>query len=85
VSILVRKKQNKSNILEIPRHVAIIMDGNARWAKSRKLPIRVGHKFGSDNLIKVAKNCIELGVKYLSVYAFSTENWNRPKMKLITL
>ncbi len=79
MSILTKKKQVKPDILEIPKHVAIIMDGNARWAKLRKLPIKAGHKFGSDNLIKVAKNCIELGIKYLSVYAFSTENWNRPK------
>jgi len=63
----------------IPNHIAIIMDGNARWSKARKLPVQVGHKAGSENLRKVAQSAIELGVKNLTVYAFSSENWNRPK------
>ncbi len=64
---------------KIPDHIAIIMDGNARYAKSKSLPIKVGHKIGSDNVQKIANNCIEIGVKYLTIYAFSSENWNRPK------
>lgn len=69
----------KKSALKIPQHIAIIMDGNARWAKKRGLPLQVGHKFGAENLQKVAENCIELGVKFLTVYAFSSENWSRPK------
>jgi undecaprenyl diphosphate synthase len=62
----------------IPQHVAIIMDGNARWAKSKNLPLSLGHKAGSENLRKVAESCIEIGISYLTVYAFSSENWDRP-------
>ena len=65
--------------LKVPHHNAIIMDGNARWAKKRGLPLQIGHKTGSQNLQKIAQDCIDLGVKILSVYAFSSENWNRPK------
>jgi undecaprenyl diphosphate synthase len=61
------------------------MDGNARWAKSKALPLSIGHKTGAQNLRKVAKNCIEVGVKYLTVYAFSSENWNRPKKEVTYL
>ena len=64
---------------KIPSHIAIILDGNGRWAKKRKLPRTFGHKVGADNLNKTAINCSKLGIKVLSVYAFSTENWNRPK------
>jgi len=63
----------------IPKHIAIIMDGNGRWAKNRKLPRAEGHRRGSISLKETLKACMELGVKYLSVYAFSTENWNRPR------
>ncbi len=63
----------------IPCHIAIILDGNGRWAKKRKLPRTFGHKVGADNLKKTTINCSKLGIKVLSVYAFSTENWNRPK------
>ena len=65
--------------LKVPAHVAIIMDGNYRWAKSRKLPLQVGHKKGTDNIEKISDACIEIGVKYLTIYAFSSENWDRPK------
>jgi undecaprenyl diphosphate synthase len=64
---------------KIPRHVAIIMDGNARWAKSKNLPLKLGHKKGSENVQKISEACIEIGVKFLTIYAFSSENWNRPK------
>ena len=60
-----------------PRHIAIIMDGNGRWAKLRGLPRNAGHKAGAETFRRIAKHCNELGVKYLTVYAFSTENWKR--------
>ena len=66
----------------IPQHIAMIMDGNGRWAKKRKLPRTLGHKKGSENLKNIALICNEIGVKALSVYAFSTENWNRPKAEV---
>jgi undecaprenyl diphosphate synthase len=65
-------------ITKIPHHVGIIMDGNGRWARSRGLPRVAGHKAGTDNLRRVLRACSDLGVKVLSVYAFSTENWGRP-------
>ncbi len=61
----------------IPTHVAIIMDGNRRWAKKRLLPTNMGHKEGANRLEDIAKYCKEVGIKYLTVYAFSTENWKR--------
>ena len=77
-----KKTQNLDSNLKVPNHIAIIMDGNARWAKKRGLPLQVGHKNGSQNLQKISQDCIDLGVKILSVYAFSTENWNRPKKEV---
>ncbi|NMB54737.1 MAG: isoprenyl transferase [Leptolinea sp.] len=62
----------------IPTHVAIIMDGNGRWAKARGLPRLAGHKAGTENLRRVIRACVEFGIKYLTIYAFSTENWGRP-------
>jgi undecaprenyl diphosphate synthase len=62
----------------LPRHVAIIMDGNGRWAISRGLPRLAGHKAGTENLRKVIRASVEFGIKYLTIYAFSTENWGRP-------
>ena len=64
---------------KIPQHIAIIMDGNGRWAKKRGLPRAAGHKVGADSLREILKVSAEIGVKYLTVYAFSTENWRRPK------
>ena len=61
----------------VPRHIAIIMDGNGRWAKMRGLPRNAGHKAGAETFRRIAKHCNELGVQYLTVYAFSTENWKR--------
>ncbi|HUH96322.1 MAG TPA: isoprenyl transferase [Anaerolineales bacterium] len=63
---------------KIPRHVAIIMDGNGRWALSRGLPRMAGHKAGTENLRRIMRASVEFGVKYLTIYAFSTENWGRP-------
>jgi undecaprenyl diphosphate synthase len=62
----------------LPRHVAIIMDGNGRWAISRGLPRLAGHKAGTENLRRVIRASVEFGIKYLTIYAFSTENWGRP-------
>jgi undecaprenyl diphosphate synthase len=64
---------------KIPNHIAIILDGNGRWAKKRRLPRTFGHKVGAENLKTTTINCSKLGIKALSVYAFSTENWSRPK------
>ncbi len=61
-----------------PNHVAIIMDGNGRWAISRGLPRLAGHRAGTENLRRVIEACVEFGVQYLTLYAFSTENWGRP-------
>ena len=66
-----------SDEFKIPQHVAIILDGNGRWAKQRHMPRNFGHKAGSDNLEQVIEDAWDLGIKYLTVYAFSTENWKR--------
>lgn len=63
---------------KVPRHVAIIMDGNGRWARSRGLPRLAGHRAGTENIKPVLEGCVEFGVKILTIYAFSTENWQRP-------
>jgi undecaprenyl diphosphate synthase len=63
----------------VPAHVAIIMDGNGRWALKRGLPRLAGHKAGTENLRRIIKACVEFGVRYLTIYAFSTENWGRPR------
>jgi undecaprenyl diphosphate synthase len=69
---------NTLPIERLPRHVAIIMDGNGRWAISRGLPRLAGHKAGTENLRRVIRASVEFGIKYLTIYAFSTENWGRP-------
>jgi len=66
----------------IPQHVAIIMDGNGRWAARQKMPRNRGHREGAESLNVVAEECARLGVKILTVYAFSTENWSRPKTEV---
>ena len=81
---------NKNNIYDInlsnvPTHIAIIMDGNGRWAKERLLPRTVGHKAGVEAIRAVTKECSALGVKHLTLYAFSTENWKRPKLEVDAL
>ena len=65
-----------------PQHVAIIMDGNGRWARKRGLPRFMGHKAGGDNINPVVKIFADYGVKYLTLYMFSTENWNRPRIEV---
>ena len=69
----------------LPRHIAIIMDGNGRWAKKRGLPRTAGHKVGAETFRSIATYCQELGIQYLTIYAFSTENWKRPKDEVDTL
>ena len=67
------------NLERIPQHVAIIMDGNGRWAAKRKLPRLAGHRAGTENLRPVIRSSVEFGIQYLTLYAFSTENWGRPR------
>ncbi|HKJ06836.1 MAG TPA: polyprenyl diphosphate synthase, partial [Flavobacteriaceae bacterium] len=73
------------NITHIPNHIAIIMDGNGRWAKQRGKPRVFGHKNGVSSVREAIDACGDLGVKYLTLYAFSTENWKRPKLEVKTL
>jgi undecaprenyl diphosphate synthase len=70
------------NQLKIPNHIAVIMDGNARWAKEKNLPTASGHKAGSGAIKTLVKSAAEFGVKYITIYAFSTENWQRPKTEV---
>jgi undecaprenyl diphosphate synthase len=72
-------------IQPLPRHVAIIMDGNGRWAKQRGLPRIEGHRRGAESVREVTTAAREIGVEYLTLYAFSTENWNRPKTEIAAL
>lgn len=67
---------------KIPTHVAIIMDGNGRWARERGLPRLAGHRAGVENLRRVLEACVEFGIPYLTIYAFSTENWERPQAEV---
>lgn len=69
----------------VPRHVAIIMDGNGRWAKQRGLPRTEGHRQGKENLRRILEACVEFGVEILTIYAFSTENWERPPAEVSVL
>ena len=68
--------------LKVPVSLGAIMDGNGRWATQRHLPRSAGHKVGAENLKELCRNCVRYGVKYLTVYAFSTENWSRPKAEV---
>ena len=69
----------------IPQHVAIIMDGNGRWARRRGLPRQAGHRAGAENLRRIIRACVEFNIKILTIYAFSTENWGRPKTEVQAL
>ena len=83
-----RKENDKAGQVDfdrLPRHVAIIMDGNGRWAKKRGLPRTAGHKVGAETFRKIARHCKKLGIEYLTVYAFSTENWKRPAEEVETI
>ncbi|PIE81663.1 MAG: isoprenyl transferase [Chloroflexi bacterium] len=79
------KRQQKLldlNGYKVPQHIAIIMDGNGRWAKKRGLPRQAGHRQGAENLRRIVNACVEFGVKILTIYAFSTENWGRPESEI---
>jgi undecaprenyl diphosphate synthase len=73
------------DIKTVPRHIAIIMDGNGRWARERGLPRTEGHRRGADSVRRVVEACGELGVEFLTLYAFSSENWKRPKREVDAL
>ena len=73
------------DITNIPQHIAIIMDGNRRWAREKGIETKEGHKAGAENLENIAKYCNKIGIKYLTVYAFSTENWKRSKEEVSAL
>ena len=75
----------QENELNIPNHVAIILDGNGRWAKKKRMPRNYGHTQGSKNVEKICEIAYKMGIKYLTVYAFSTENWKRPKEEVDAL
>ena len=74
-----KDKTDQADSLKVPEHIAIIMDGNGRWAKKRNMPRNLGHKAGGENVKTITKACDKIGVKYLTLYAFSTENWKRPE------
>ena len=72
------EKMIDGEMLNVPEHVAIILDGNGRWAKKRLMPRNYGHTVGAKNVETVCQAAHDMGIKYLTLYAFSTENWNRP-------
>jgi undecaprenyl diphosphate synthase len=72
-------EQSTEKLSKVPTHIAIIMDGNGRWAAARGLPRLAGHRAGTENLRRVIRACVEFGIQYMTIYAFSTENWGRPK------
>lgn len=74
--------ENHAPLVNIPRHVAIIMDGNGRWARARGLPRLAGHRAGTENIRRVLEGCVEYKVEILTIYAFSTENWERPESEV---
>lgn len=74
-----KKKQIDIDYDNLPKHIGVIMDGNGRWARKRGLPRSAGHSAGADALKKIVTECNNIGIKYITVYAFSTENWSRPK------
>lgn len=71
--------------MNVPQHIAIILDGNGRWAKAKGMPRNYGHAQGSKNVERICEDAYKMGVKYLTVYAFSTENWNRPQSEVDAL
>lgn len=75
----------KIDFSKLPRHVAVIMDGNGRWAKKRSLPRVEGHRAGAESVREVVETCARLGIKYITLYAFSKENWKRPRREVATL
>lgn len=82
MSLFKRTHTSKLDPTQIPAHIAVIMDGNGRWAQKRGLPRTAGHSAGAEAFRKAAEHLKELGVKYFTIYAFSTENWSRPKTEV---
>ena len=80
-----RAGNGRDLLTSVPGHVAIIMDGNGRWARARGLPRLAGHRAGTDNIRSILEACVEAGVDILTIYAFSTENWNRPEAEVLGL
>lgn len=80
-----KKKSVSAEPRVLPKHIGIIMDGNGRWAKKRRLPRSAGHNAGGKVFRKISRYCSDIGIKYLTVYAFSTENWKRPKEEIDAL
>lgn len=80
-----KEKSKEIDMNNIPQHIAIIMDGNGRWAKKRMMPRTMGHKAGVETIRRILKEADRIGVRYLTLYAFSTENWNRPKEEVNAL
>lgn len=80
-----QKKELDLSPYVVPQHVAIIMDGNGRWAKQRGLPRQAGHRAGAENLRRIVRASVEFGIKVLTIYAFSTENWGRPESEISAL
>jgi undecaprenyl diphosphate synthase len=76
------RKRREEKQVRIPAHLAVIMDGNGRWARERGLPRQAGHRAGTENLRQIIRACGDLGIKILTVYAFSTENWGRPEKEI---
>lgn len=84
MALFKRKKPAYTDIsqIELPSHIGIIMDGNGRWAKKRGLPRSAGHTAGAQTFRKIARYCSDIGIRHLTVYAFSTENWRRPETEI---
>ncbi|WP_440447789.1 isoprenyl transferase [Ruminococcus sp.] len=80
-----KSEEAKKTDIILPEHIGIIMDGNGRWAKKRSLPRSVGHREGAKTFRKITRYCSDIGIKYLTVYAFSTENWKRPQDEVSAL
>ena len=78
-------KKDTDKTMAPPEHVAIIMDGNGRWAKSKGLPRLAGHKKGVSSVRRITEKCGEIGIKYLTLFTFSAENWNRPNTEVKAL
>ncbi len=85
MGIFSSKKSSEPIIDNLPQHLGIIMDGNGRWAKKRGLPRTAGHKAGVETFRRISRYCSDIGIKYLTVYAFSTENWSRPEDEVAAL
>lgn len=82
---IIIEREGKMEEKKVPRHVAIILDGNGRWAKKRMLPRNAGHAAGSKNVEKICEAAWNMGIEYLTMYAFSTENWSRPQEEVDAL